>query len=456
MSLKPTKSYRHPDFLSAQDYPLLRVRCPIHGFIHFSENERKIIDHPLFRRLRYIKQLALTEFVYPGALHSRFEHALGVMEVASKAFDSLATRNGHLLESTFRQIPDFRKAPLALARQLLRIAALLHDVGHASFSHAAERVVNNGEGHEKLTLRILRHKNLFGKTIDGLFGSGFSERVAQIIEGTDKLPPQLQILRNLVSGEMDADRTDYLLRDSYHCGVEYGHFDHRWMIERLELKEDQVGGLELALNRDALHTFEALILARYYMNAHVYQHRIRRIYDYYLEQYCKTLGGLTLLHEDEIIANDDITMMARIFKDSSEGRKDSREWAIRIRDREHHKVVHETGLDADAMDLKRSKEVLRVLQARYSDKDFIYNEASATIHKLYVPGVMEEGAGVNLQLIGQDKRTRPIGGESQVLKTLPRRFQCARIFCDLASSSAGIRKEIEKRAIREWQNQGGR
>ena len=124
--------FRQPKYLPGDNEPIHRVRCPIHGFIRFSENERKIIDHRLFRRLRYIRQLALTELLYPGASHTRFEHSLGVMEVATRAFDRLAEKKGDLLETTFSEIPEFRDAPLAKARQYLRLAALLHDVGHAS------------------------------------------------------------------------------------------------------------------------------------------------------------------------------------------------------------------------------------------------------------------------------------------------------------------------------------
>src|SRR5689334_19120834 len=97
-------SYRNPGFLSDADEPTRRVRCPIHGFIRFSENERKVIDHRLFRRLRYVRQLALTELLYPGATHTRFEHALGVMEIATRAFNILAAKRGDLLESRFKTV----------------------------------------------------------------------------------------------------------------------------------------------------------------------------------------------------------------------------------------------------------------------------------------------------------------------------------------------------------------
>ena len=217
-------AHRQPQFLTAQDEPQHRVRCPIHGFIHFSENERYVIDHPLFRRLRYIRQLALTEFVYPGATHTRFEHSLGVMEVATQAFDSLAAKQGTLLEDLFKEVAGFEREPLALARQYLRLAALLHDVGHASFSHAAEQLAHGDVGHEALSTRIVREPDLLGGVLTGRFPADCAMRVAQIIEGGPDLPPQLQVLHTLVSGEMDADRTDYLLRDSLHCGVDYGKF----------------------------------------------------------------------------------------------------------------------------------------------------------------------------------------------------------------------------------------
>jgi uncharacterized protein len=128
-------------YLAAADEPKHRIRCPIHGFIRFSENERRIIDHRIFRRLRHIRQLALTEFVYPGATHTRFEHSLGVMELATRAFDQLAARRGAVLETNLKKVAELVREPLAIARQLVRMAALLHDIGHACFSHAAETVI---------------------------------------------------------------------------------------------------------------------------------------------------------------------------------------------------------------------------------------------------------------------------------------------------------------------------
>src|SRR6266704_2933986 len=101
-----SSSFRQPQFLTDKDVPLYRIRCPVHGFIRFSENERRIIDHWIFRRLRHIRQLALTEMVYPGASHTRFEHSLGVMELASRAFDQIAAVRGDLLESKLKRVAE--------------------------------------------------------------------------------------------------------------------------------------------------------------------------------------------------------------------------------------------------------------------------------------------------------------------------------------------------------------
>ncbi len=262
--------FRQAQFLTNNDVPRYRIRCPIHGFIRFSENERRIIDHWIFRCLRHIRQLALTELLYPGATHTRFEHSLGVMELATRAFDHLAASRGNLLEGHLNKVAELAENPLAIARQLVRLAALLHDIGHSCFSHAAETVIHQGSGHESFTFKLVEEKERLGGDLDEAYFSGFSGLWGKVLRGGAVMPPQLKVLKDLVSGEMDADRSDYLLRDSHHCGVEYGRFDHRRMVQCLDLHEAEGGTLEIALHRDGIHTFEALILARYQMNTQVY------------------------------------------------------------------------------------------------------------------------------------------------------------------------------------------
>ena len=459
-------TYRQPQFLTHLDEPILRIRCPVHGFIRFSPNEREIIDHHLFRRLRYIRQLALTEFVYPGATHTRFEHALGVMEVATRMFDRLASVGGNLLEANLKEVSGLEDRTLAKARQILRLAALLHDIGHACFSHAAEEVIQGDSGHEGLTVKVITEPDLLGTTLDNLFFSGFSNLVAKLISGVADVP-QLQLLKDIVSGQMDADRTDYLLRDSLHCGVEYGRFDYRRMIECLQLYQTPAGSLEIALYRDGIHTFEALILARFQMNTQVYYHRIRRIYDLYLKKYFLARDRTEWDTPAKILKHDDITMMSEIVGAADDPAALGHAWAARIRDRRHHRMVLETGEVAGALSLRFAREVLDELKRTYPDCDFQFDRASPSIHKLLIGDEKDAEGLAELQTIGPHGVLGLAGEKSLVLHSIPRDFQVARIFCDLAAHAAsgpsaqsnsgwkGRLKEIASKAHSLYQAKGG-
>lgn len=448
-------SYRRPEFLTSKDEPTNRIRCPIHGFIHFSENERQIINHSLFRRLRYIRQLALTEFVYPGACHTRFEHVLGVMEVATRAFDTLLSKRGNLMENLFRKVAGFEDRPLEKARQILRLAALLHDIGHASFSHAAEKVIFKGSDHEQLSIKIVKEEGYLGGLIDRYFWEGCARRVGELIEGGRDLPPQFRILRNLVSSQMDADRTDYLLRDSHHCGVDYGRFDYLRMIECLEAQENEWGELELALKRDGIHTFEALILARYQMNTQVYYHRLRRLYDMYLEKYHEALKDEFQGTPEEILSHNDITMMSKIFSDAQSGVGDKRKWAKRITDRNHHRMIFETGVNLDATGKRIFKNVFESIKNHFSDIEVLSDLAEGYIHKLLIPGDKDDKEWIQLSLVEPNGYTKQFGEESQILRFIPRDFACGRIFADSDREKEALIKEIKEFAVAKWREKGG-
>jgi len=165
-------------FPSDRDRPTELVRCPVHGFIHYSENEKEIIDHPVFQRLRNIRQLALTYYLYPGAMHSRFEHSLGVMEMATRSFESISLKNKKLIVGELSQIPELKRGTWERARQTLRMFALLHDVGHPAFSHAAEDVIPNGS-HESVSQyavdKILRPK------LEELFFRGITDLIVRVV-----------------------------------------------------------------------------------------------------------------------------------------------------------------------------------------------------------------------------------------------------------------------------------
>jgi HD superfamily phosphohydrolase len=438
-------SFRQPAYLPGDHEPRHRVRCPIHGFIRFSESERQIIDHWLFRRLRWIRQLALTEYVYPGATHTRFEHSLGVMDVAGRIFDALARTKGELLEDRFRTVAQIADAPLEKGRQLVRLAALLHDVGHCCFSHAAEEVIQQGADHEQLTWHVLETDALLGGELDRLFFPGAGKMTAQIIAGSKKnLPPQLQVLKDIVSGQIDADRTDYLLRDSHHCGVDYGRFDYRRMIECLTLREDPdgTGGLEIAIQGDGIHTFEALILARYQMNTQVYYHRLRRIYDLYLKEYFRAKGSADFDTPEKVLTHTDVTMMANIVADADKKGETYQPWAERIRDRRHHREVYATGEDVGASEIKKVTAVFSRVQAEFKDADCQFDIATVEIHKLLLPDDRDDMGLVPFWLINRDRTATLFGERSRILRHVPRWFRVARIYADLPPGEKAKRLEI--------------
>ena len=239
------------------------IRDPVHGFISVDDTECRIIDSPPLQRLRGIHQLALARLLYPGATHSRFEHSLGVYHIASLMCRQLGVEGDD--------------------RRRVAHAALLHDVGHGPFSHVSEGPLgryatketlqrvggNRSKIHELVTCDIVaRHPGLQG--IEGLLRSD----VCSLIRGD--YPDR--VLRSIISGPLDADKQDYLLRDSMMCGVRYGVFD----IDQLRLcltSGDDGYGRVLMVRRDGVHAVEQFAMAKYYITRQVYAHRVRLVTD---------------------------------------------------------------------------------------------------------------------------------------------------------------------------------
>jgi HD superfamily phosphohydrolase len=411
------------EYLTDRDRPTEMVRCPVHGFIHYSKNEREVIDDRTFQRLRNIRQLALSLYLYPGATHSRFEHSLGVMEMATRALDSIGMKHKKLIVGELGQIRELRKQTWQRARQTLRLFALLHDVGHPAFSHAAEDVIPGGN-HEDVSRYVV--DKILRRKLGGLFFPGIVDLLVRLFGKT----PDTTFLRGFVAGEMDMDRTDYLLRDSLHCGVEYGKFDFRRLIESLTVhKNRDTGRLELAIERGGEHTFESLILARYQMNTQVYYHRLRRIYDYYLTQYMKLWGRDHYESMDDVLRFDDIKLLVEISADAEATNVRSR-WAKRITFRKHHKVVYDTGDNADLIQLKRAKRILCTLQRKFRSTDFYLDDNAKSIHKLTVHGQQEESMVEDFFMIEKDGTPRLITDQSAVLEKIPASFRSVRIYAD--------------------------
>jgi len=257
-------------------------RDPIHGFIRVSDEERRLIDSRPVQRLRRIHQLGTGYLVYHGAEHSRFGHSLGTMHLAGRAFEEIHNKQPRVLGTGRKGI--------SRNWQIMRIAGLLHDLGHTPFSHAAEELLpkkpdGGGHlGHEDFSAAILRSEladvieeefrrfSITADDIDAVFGSDLV-----------RLGPPARIMHQLLSGEVDVDRMDYLLRDSLYTGVAYGHFDVDRLVECITAQ--RIGGQRtLAFERGGLGALEGFIYARYFMYTQVYLHDVRCFYDIMLRE----------------------------------------------------------------------------------------------------------------------------------------------------------------------------
>jgi HD superfamily phosphohydrolase len=270
---------------------LFKIRDPIHGFIEPNDWERDIIDHWVFQRLRRIKQLGLTDLVYPGATHTRFEHSLGVMYVAARMFDGIVKHRKQFLIDQLA----FDEAGLKRDWTLIRLAALLHDVGHAPFSHATEGLmpIDPSTGAE------YKHENYSAAAIRFLMMDVIDEHpwsqnhkitASEIADFLDGAASGRNVFwRQLISGHIDADRADYLLRDSYHAGVEYGKYDLNRLLVTMTVGLDETGSCVIAVDEGGLHAAEGLILARYMMFTQVYYQHTRRAFDHHTTGFLKSL-----------------------------------------------------------------------------------------------------------------------------------------------------------------------
>jgi len=264
---------------------IYEIRCPVHGFIRLNDWEWTVISHPAFQRLRRIRQLAWTEYVYPGAMHTRFEHSLGVMHTATELYDAIKRNSGDVLKADLA----YNDAGLNRDSQLVRFAALLHDVGHSPFSHGSEDLFpqqdNGGKfRHEQYSAAVVRselREAIEKHALNANYGFK-ADDVASLIEGSASAK-QAVFWRDLIDGQMDADRMDYLLRDSVHIGVQYGKFDLNRLVTTIRAIPSPGGHPpQIGISKGGVHAAEALVLARYFMFTQVYFHKTRVAYDVHL------------------------------------------------------------------------------------------------------------------------------------------------------------------------------
>lgn len=341
----------------------MRIRDPIHGTIDVRDEEKAVIDSRFYQRLRHIRQLGFGELAFPGATHTRHAHSLGAMHVASRVFHAVAARSA---------LPPDVASRFAAA---VRLAVLCHDLGHMPLSHASERIAppraslrlppwldSSAEGeqatHEDFTARILLDSSLTPLISHHYGPLGITpSAVVALITGAN--PPQdpgfthagvdwTPLLRAIVSGELDADRMDYLLRDSFYTGVNYGRYDLDWIVSNLNpaVKDRRA---YLALSRAAAFAFEDFLLSRYHMFVSVYYHHTSVHYDYMLRRYYEESPGEFEIPADPeaFLECDDVALAWAL-------RRSKNPWAQRISTRRGFKLLaqfteRDVGYDLDVL-----------------------------------------------------------------------------------------------------------
>jgi hypothetical protein len=271
------------------------IKDPVHGYVYISEQEKEVIDSYPVQRLHRIRQLAGSEYVYPGANHTRFEHSVGVMHLAGKVAEN----------------PNISPFMSDAEAETVRIAALLHDVGHGPFSHVFEYILDRelGKTHEDMTEWIVEHSELS----DILSRCGYDPtEVARLAVGKLRKPKKT-FLDEIISGPVDVDKQDFIVRDTYHTGAEYGYIDVFRLIHALDVLSGR-----LAIDVGALSALESLIIARIESFKSIYFHRVGRAAQIMLaramESANEELGLTDFKSADEYLAMDDFTVWTMLKK----------------------------------------------------------------------------------------------------------------------------------------------
>ncbi|MCQ3951090.1 MAG: hypothetical protein DPW14_14885 [Planctomycetes bacterium] len=395
------------------------IRDPIHGIIPFEDTPcdrllLELINTREFQRLRRVKQLGMSELVFPGANHSRFAHSIGVMHTA-RLFLNTVVRKGHKLDD------DQRLTVLA--------AALLHDVGHGPFSHAFESVTK--DHHEARTRAVISdpatevNKRLVGfnkelpTRIDMFFDEGADE------EGLEKagVPPYLV---HVVSSQLDADRSDYLLRDSHATGADYGHFDLEWLIRHLEIDDKKK---RFFVAKKAFASIEQYVFCRYHMYRSVYYHKTTRAAEVMLKlifqryrdllkngnalelsqqfapetpKHIVTAFAGKMLDLQTYLSLDDFAI-TEFFKCCTRGNdKTLTELALGLLDRKLYKAVDAT--DSDLADvgnftMEAGKVVESACKEQGSEQDYVFfnDSAANSPYKFYNPDAEKQEAQIFIE-----------------------------------------------------------
>jgi HD superfamily phosphohydrolase len=311
------------------------IRDPLWNTIRLDGTAVRIVDTAEFQRLRYIRQLGLAHLVYPGATHTRFDHALGVYHLTVTALRQLHERGGVPPEAWEGE-------------ELVPYAALLHDIGHYPFSHALEEL--EGEvpaDHEEMSRRFFQSPHL--RDALAPLGLGAADRIHELIRGQGTIP-----LRGLVSGSLDLDKMEYLRRDARFCGVPYGEVDVDRLVQGLVLLPDpESGAYELGVHEKAVAALESLLFAKYQMFRNVYWHHGVRAATALYKRIVEESVSAGLIDPEELVGPTDEELLYEIARRAHEDDSESAEriatrWVPALR----HRRLPKRALELTAADLR--------------------------------------------------------------------------------------------------------
>lgn len=398
---------------------IYEIRDSIYGFITFNDWEKEIINHPAFQRLRRIQQLSLTSMVYPGAIHTRFEHSLGVMQFATLLYDAIVNNDEN--EKILKDKLSYNEVGLKKDKQLIRLAALLHDVGHAPFSHATEEImpINDQTGkpyrHEDYTTAIIKgplKEAIENHQINKTNYNITAEEVAALIEGNVEILRDRIFWKVIISSQLDADKGDYLLRDSYCIGIKYGIYDHSRLINTIALGIDpESDEVVLGVDQDGWHVAESIVIARYQIFTQVYFHKTRRAYDYHIKEAMKTVldnGKLPTPKDIDAFIRLDDYMAFALFREN-----DTDYNCKSILNRNHIRVVHhtpETPAELDEIENDGKKKKLE-------DNGIWFYEDTAEKPWYKLNGDDEEDKEIMI-INGKDRKARPLSELSSLVSNM--------------------------------------
>lgn len=424
----------------------MEIRDPIHGSIQLNDGEVAVIESVEFQRLREIKQLGFSEFSFPGATHNRFLHSIGVSFVAGQVFDSI-----------FRAYPFSKVSVKNRFRQTVKLASLLHDIGHGPLSHTTEQVMpqlqklnikifndqkldqSRQANHEDYTIKFVTDSTV-ADIIKAHFPDILPEHVAFLIDKNLSCDDTLftdgginfrPILSQIVSSELDADRMDYLERDSFFCGINYGKIDKDWLMQNLTLHIVKDTAY-LALNRRALYAFDDFLISRHHMNLMVYFHHKSIIYEEMLNRYLSSPDCKFFIPADHIeyINYTDYKLYEHLDTVDNQ-------WAQRIAQRKPYRVA----LELHNQENERIERVKKMFEEKKAD--VIHASSNVRLSKYHSTNPEER---MNIFVVDQYDRwdvPSPINSATQIFQ----KYEGARVidrFYVAPEKYADIKKMLDE------------